>query len=258
MQTQTFDTKPLLRPDQLQSAQEEIKSLEHKLSNPLIQDKGEVHKQLRRARHTLETQTPRPPQNSEEEGRMVQRSKELLENILQGMPSQEEMRKAPPGAVDKHRQWEKRNKAKILEWKNLQLRLTVGSGDREVANLERHRPKASTLNMDSAQIQGRNFFMPETSGPSVVFSDAQLSVLRQFSPQLADTLGMMNNDQRQQVKDVVVGIGLAHEPSQASKDGKRGVEKREAGKRKMSEEQKAAMKAGREAAAKRKAEQPKE
>lgn len=251
MQTQSFDTKPLLRPDQLQSAQEEIKALEHKLSNPLIQDKGEVNKQLRRARHTLETQTPRPPENGEEKDRMVGRSKQLLSQILEGMPSQEEMRKAPPGAVDKHRQWEKRNKSRILEWKNLQLRLTVGSGDREVANLERFRPKTSTLNMDSAQIQGRHFFMPDTAGPSVVFTDQHLAVLRQLSPELADTVGMMSNAQRQEVKDAVVGIGLA--PSKASQDGKRGVEKREAGRRKLSEEQKAAMKAGREAAAAKKA-----
>jgi hypothetical protein len=243
MQTQTFDTKPLLRPDQLQSAQEEIKALEHKLSNPLIQDKGEVNKQLRRARHTLETQTPRAPQNPEEEGRMVARSKELLGQILEGMPSQEEMRKAPPGAVDKHRQWERRNKSKILEWKNLQLRLTVGSGDREVANLERHRPKASTLNMDSAQIPGRNFFMPDTAGPSVVFTSEQIALLRTMSPQLADALAIMTNPQRQEVKDAVVGIGLA--PSKP-------------GKRQMSKEQKEKMRAGREAAAKRKAEQPKE
>jgi hypothetical protein len=37
------------------------------------------------------------------------------------MPSQEEMRKAPPGAVDKHMGWEKRNKPKIAEWKNLRF-----------------------------------------------------------------------------------------------------------------------------------------
>lgn len=209
MQTQTFDTKPLLRPDQHQTAVEEIKSLEFKLQNPLIQDKGEVHKQLRRARHTLEMQTPQPPQDAEEEGRMVSRSKELLDQILQGMPSHEEMRKAPPGAVDKHRQWERRNKLRILEWKNLQLRMTVGSGDREVANLERYRPRASTLNMDNAQIPGKQFFMPNTSGPSVMFSDEQIALLRQLSPQLADALSLMSNPQRQEVRDAVVGIGLS-------------------------------------------------
>ena len=245
METQTFDTKPLYRPDQLQSAKEEVKSLEAKLSNPLIQDKGEVGKQLRRARTMLEMQTPRPPESGEEEGRMVARSKELLSDILQGMPSHEEMRKAPPGAVDKHRSWEKRNKAKILEWKNLQLRMTAGTGDREVANLERHRPKTSSLNMDSAFITGKNFFMPDTNGPAVTFNDAQLALLRQLSPQLADTISMMTNEQRQQVRDTISGIGLSEEPSAASVAGKRGVEKREAKKRTLSPAHKAALAAGR-------------
>lgn len=257
MEPQVFDTKPLYRPDQLESAQLEIKSLEAKLSNPLIQDKGEVSKQLRRARHMLELQTPLPPANAEEEGRMVARSKELLSDILQGMPSHEEMRKSPPGAVDKHRTWERRNKPKILEWKNLQLRLTAGSGDREIANLERHRPRASTLNMDTAFIPGKQFFMPDTNGPAVVFNDEQIALLRQMSPQLADVLAMMSNPQRQQVKDTIVGIGL-EAPSAASIAGKRGVEKREAKKRQLSAEHKAKLKAGAAKARAAKAEQQKE
>ena len=142
---------------------------------------------------------------------MVVRSKDLLGDILQGMPSQEEMRKSPPGAVDKHRQWERRNKTKILEWKNLQLRLNAGSGDRDVANLERHRPTASSLNMDSAFIPGKQFYMPETTGPAVPFNDEQLALLRKMSPALADQLALMSNAQRQEVKDAVVGIGLSEE-----------------------------------------------
>lgn len=248
----TFSTKPLLRPEQMENAKEEISSLEAKLVNPLIQDKGEVRKQLIRARKAMEDQTPRPPQNVEEEERLVRREKQLLDQILEGMPSQEEMRKAPPGAVDKHMSWERRNKQKILEWKNIRLRLTAGSGNRDAANLELHRPKASSLNMDNAQIPGRQFFMPETSGPAVTFTDAQLALLRRLSPQLADSVALMSNDQRQEVKDTITGIGLA-EPSEASKLGKKGVERREAKKRQMSEAQKAAMKAGRERKAAEKA-----
>lgn len=259
METQAFPTTPLLRPDQVQTAKEEIRSLEAKLQNPLIQDKGEVNKQLRRARHMTEMQTPRAPESAEEEGRMVARSKQLLGEILQGMPSQEEMRKAPPGAVDKHRHWESRNKRKILEWKNLQLRLTAGSGEREVANLERHRPTTSSLNMDTTFIQGKNFFMPETTGPAVTFNDAQIALLRKLSPQLADALALMSNTDRQQVKDTISGIGLVEESRlAASEAGKRGVQKREAKKRQMSQAQKDAMKAGREAAAARKAAEKKE
>lgn len=216
----TSPTKPLLRPDQVQSAREEIKSLEAKLNNPLIQDKGQVMKQLRQARDLTEMQTPKPPQDVEEEGRMVARSKELLGKILEGMPSQEEMRKAPPGAVEKHRSWEARNKPRIMEWKNLQLRLNAGTSDRDVANLEKYRPKGSSLNMDSALIPGKNFYMPETTSPSVVFSEDQLSVLRQISPDLADKVALMTNEQRQQVKDHIAGIGLEAAPPRKNKGGR--------------------------------------
>lgn len=249
METTEFSTKPLLRPAQLEEMQSQVKTAEAKLSNPAILDKGEARKQLQRTKATLESQTPRPPVDAVEEGRMVSRQKHLLDQILVGMPSQEEMRKAPPGAVDKHMAWEKRNKPKILEWKNLQLRLKPG--EREAANLERHRPSASTLNMDNAYIQGKQIHIPDGVGNTVTFNDAQINALRLVSPQLADALSLMSNQERGQVKDAIAGIGLAEEPSAASIAGKRGVEKREARKRTLSPEHKAAMQAGREAKAKK-------
>ena len=241
-----FDTKPLLRPAQLSDARNELKSLEARLQSPHIEDKGEVAKQLRRVSKTVGDQTPIPPSSHEEEGRMVSRSRALLSDILQGMPSQEEMRKAPPGAVDKHMKWEKRNKQKILEWKNLQLRLTHGE-DGEAANLEKHRPVGSSLNMDNAYIPGKQFFMPETTGQSVVFSEAQIAFLRGINPNLADMIGTMSNDQRIEVKQAIEGIGL----SPAAIAGKKGVEKRESmkkAKRTLSPEHLAKMQAGRDAA----------
>jgi hypothetical protein len=218
-----FDTKPLLRPSQLADARNELKSLEARLQSPHIEDKGEVARQLRRVSKTVADQTPIPPTSAEEEGRMVARSRSLLSDILQGMPSQEEMRKAPPGAVDKHMRWERANKQKILEWKNLQLRMTHGE-DAEAANLERHRPTGSSLNMDSAFIQGKQFFMPETTSPSVVFSEAQIAFLRNLNPALADMIGTLSNEQRTEVKQAIEGIGLsAPEPSPASIAGLRGA-----------------------------------
>jgi len=252
METQTvFPTKPLLRPDQVQTAQDEIKSLEAKLSNPLIQDKGQVRKQLQQAQKLTAEQTPQPPVTVEEEGRMVKRANQLFAEILPTMCSQEEMRKAPPGAVNKYLRGEgsPEVKAKIQEWKHLRLRLTSGTGDRDAANLEVHRPTTSSLNMDSAQIPGKNFFMPDTTGPAVTFSDAQIAYLKSigFEP------GLMSNDQRTVLKDTISGIGLA-QPSAASILGKQGAEKRDKRKaRVMSNEQKAAMARGRAAAKARKA-----
>lgn len=238
-----FSTKPLLRPSQVEDTKSEIKALEAKLQSPYIEDKGEVAKQLRRVTKSFEEQVPRPPVDGEEEGRMVARSRDLLNDILQGMPSQEEMRKAPPGAVDKHMKWEKANKARIAEWKNIQLRLTHGQ-EPDAANLERHRPVGSSLNMDNAYIPGRTFFMPPAdAGLPTTFSAEQLAFLRTISPELADQVGLMNNAQRREVKQVLDGgIGLEpKQPSAASILGKKGVEKREAmkAKRTMTPEHKA-------------------
>ena len=239
MEAQTvFPTKSLLRPDQVSSKKDEIDSLEKKLSNKHIEDKGEVAKQLRRARQDFESQNPTAP-TGDEEGRMVNRARTLLEEIKLGMCSQAEMRQNPSGAVDKHLSWERRNKAKIMEWKHIMLRLTAGSTDRDAANLEKHRPTHSSLNLDSAQIQGKQIFLPQNpDGLGVTFSSEQLALLRQLDEGLADRLGSLSNTQRARVKGIVDGIGL--EPAKKAKRG-------------MSPEQKEKMRLGREAAAARKA-----
>lgn len=242
MEPQVFDTKPLMRPQQIEDAKSEIKAAEAKLQSPHIEDKGEVMKQLRRLKKGFEEQAPQAPSSVEEEGRMVSRSNHLLKDILRGMPSQEEMRKSPPGAVDKHMKWERSNKLKILEWKNLQLRLTHGQ-EREAANLERHRPVGSSLNMDNAFIPGKQFhFGPADAGLPAVFSGEQLAVLEMIDPTIRERIALMSNVQRAAVKDA-----LSAKPSAASIAGKRGVEKREKQKRTLSAAHKEAMRLGREA-----------
>lgn len=236
-----FDTKPLLRPQQVEEAKSEIKALEAQMVSPHVEDKAEVHKKLLRTKRTFEDQVPKAPTSGEEEGRMVSRQKELLDRILVGMPSQEEMRKAPPGAVDKHMAWERRNKPLIAEWKNLQLRLKPG--EREAANLERHRPTGSTLNMDNAYIQGKQIYIPDGVGNTVTFNEQQIAALRLVSPQLADALSLMSNAERAKVKEAVVGIGLAEESAPVA----------EKPKRVLSAEQKEKMKAGAKAAREAKA-----
>ena len=213
--TTQFDIKPLLRPHQVEEAEAEVKTAEAKLSNPAILDKGEARKQLIRLRGTLESQRPRPPATVDEEGKMVAREKALLDDILQGMPSQEEMRKAPPGAVDKHMGWEKRNKAKILEWKNLRLRLNPGA--REAANLERHRPVNSSLSMDNAVIPGRQIYIPDDVGATVIFSDADIARIMALKPGLAGSLAGMTNAQRQVVKEMLELIPASQQPRIAKK-----------------------------------------
>ncbi len=149
----------LLRPHQRDEMQSEKSVLENKLKNPFIQDKGTVGSQLRKLNHQLDTQTPKPYKSDEIDSK-VKREKEIREELLIGMPSQEEMRKAPPGAIGKHMSWEKSQKAKLMEWKEIQLRLNPLSDDPDISNFERFRPVTSSLSMDNAQIPGKQYYLP--------------------------------------------------------------------------------------------------
>jgi len=149
----------MLRPQQRQELLSDQKMLQNKLKNPFIQDKGAVSTQLRRLNTQIETQSPKPFA-SDEVDKAVRREAQLKDDILIGMPSQEEMRKSPPGAIGKHMAWEKRNKQKIKEWKDLRLRLNSGTDDPDIANLEQFRPVSNTLNMHNAHIPGKQYFLP--------------------------------------------------------------------------------------------------
>lgn len=202
---QALDTSPLLRPAALEAAQDELKSLESKLANPHIEDKGEVYRQMRSLDRTLETQSPKPYKAAEIDA-AVRLEKELRAKWMVGMPSMEEMRKAPPGAVEKHMDWEASTAPAVLAWKNVALRLHATEGpytNGSVANIERFRPRESTLNMDNAQISGKQFFLPDTARPGVAFSDEQIAVLETIAPGLRERLALLTNEQRAAVKAVL-------------------------------------------------------
>jgi hypothetical protein len=74
--------------------------------------------------------------------------------------------------------------------------LRLKPGEREAANLERHRPTGSSLNMDNAYIPGKQIHIPDGVGNTVTFNDAQIAALRLVSPQLADALSLMSNPER--------------------------------------------------------------
>lgn len=246
---------PLLRNDQVVEMEEDKLAAENKLRNPQFQgDKGAVAVQLRALNEQLESQRPRAYGAAEIDA-AVRREAELRGQWSQGMLSQEEMRKCPPGAADRHRAWEKHNLKAIEEWQNIRRRLNAGGEDTDYASIELYRPKINTMNMDNALIPGKLIFLPPAgAGAPVTFSAEQIALLAELAPELRDKLASMSNPQRAEVKEVLGGgIGLAAAPSQASIDGKRGADIRTA-KRIISQEHKDKMRAGREAAAaKRKA-----
>lgn len=194
----------LLRPNQIAEYERTRESLEKKLGNKYIQDKGAVRAQLKRLEKNLESQRPQEIKSPEKD-KVVKETKNLLQEILVGMPSHEEMRKCPPGAIDKHRMWEKRNKEKIRRWKNNQLRLHVGSDQVDIANIEVHRPTRSSLNMDNAFIPGSEYNLPENVGYCIPFKDEEIKLIRKRAP--ADIwmkLPTMTAEQRSIVRQMFI------------------------------------------------------
>ena len=229
MEAQTH--APLLRIDQVEEMEGDREVLQRKLESKYIEDKGVVRDQLRRLERQLETQRPRP-YASEEVDAAVKREAFLRSKWMEGMLSQEEMRKCPPGAVDRHRAWERKHKRAIAEWQNIQRRLNAGGEDREAASIERFRPTTSTMNMDGAQIPGKNFYLPPPDAAlGVTFTEAEMAALRTLNPALAEKLALYTNAERAEVKTVLTGGVPDARRLKASEAGKKGAEK----KRKMKE-----------------------
>ncbi len=201
-------TPPLLRKDQVQDMEDEKLAAETKLrSASFLGDKYAVKEQLDNLVRQLESQRPRP-YKSDEIDAAVKREAELRAAIREGMLSQEEMRKCPPGAVDRHRAWEKKNVGRIEEWQNIQRRLTCESDDLESASIENFRPVQSTMNMHGAMIPGKDYYLPPYGAErAVVFSAEQIALLRALNPKLADMLGTLSNGDRATVKQTLDAAG---------------------------------------------------
>ena len=194
----------LLRPQQVLDNQDEAKRIEYTLKQPNIQDPGLATRQLRNIRESLERFTPRP-YDAASVDEAARQEETLRAEIVDGMCTQEEMRRCPPGAVDKHRKWEAKNKAKILAWKHLVLRLNAGTDDRDVANIEKLRPKGGSMNMDNAVVPVQTTYQlpPAGAAPPTVFNEQEVQAVAGLDLELAGQLALLDNDQRAKVKDII-------------------------------------------------------
>ena len=85
--------------------------------------------------------------------------------LLEGIPTQEEMRRNPPGTVAKLTRWQASKKNLTLAWKNLRRVLEPDNDDPDLSNLERYRPSMMNTNgaathMPGAQIAGHHAMTP--------------------------------------------------------------------------------------------------
>jgi hypothetical protein len=155
-----------LRPEQVREMKDEATSIDETLANPvtraLIDDPGEMVRTRQRLEKQIETQSP-PKLSPEDRDAAARELGEVTDRIREGMPTAEEMRKMPPGAIGKHRSWESRHKDDVLRYKRLQIMLNPESTDPDLCNIEKLRPRSNTLNLDNALIPGSEVYLP--NGP---------------------------------------------------------------------------------------------
>jgi len=189
----TEQTKPYLNHKQESELLEDQARLQKMLSpnapahiRNQIQDTPEMSRQLRAVTQQLQDDAPKP-YGKDDLDAAIKRAAKLKEQWLGGMPTQSEMRRNPPGAVDKHTLWEDRNKKAILEWKNIQRRLHASEvdvgGERSCANMETQRPYGGPgeMNLAGGQINPPAYHIPPTVEIRNVMSDED-KVARGITP----------------------------------------------------------------------------
>jgi len=87
---------------------------------------------------------------------------ELNEKIREGMPTHEDMRRNPAGAVDQHRRWERLNKSAILERRNVLIALNPGDDSKDLTNIDMIRPHSAALTQT-----GTSTFMADAQIPGI-------------------------------------------------------------------------------------------
>lgn len=110
-------------------------------------------KGIRAMEDDLEENSP-PVLDAPTRDALAMRQRELREKIKEGMLTHEEMRRNPPGAVDRHRAWEAQNTDRILEYKNVCRALDPDSDAKDLASIEVFRPSHPFVYNSNSQIAG--------------------------------------------------------------------------------------------------------
>lgn len=207
----TDAVKNLLRPTQVRESQEELSRIDAMLNAPphirsKISDPRAMASRRHRLKAELEEFTPKPYSTAEKD-KAIADFHRLGEEIKVGMPSDEVMRRNPPGAVQQHQAWERRNKAKVLARKHIGLRLAT-SGDLDdtlgdaAINVELLRKRATyhDLPLDGAQIPRTTDYHMPAMPDSVVLNDADIELLKTIAPNVANALGTLPAEMRSEVK----------------------------------------------------------
>lgn len=140
--------KVLLRPHQMVQHEEDLRQCESDLQNAGVKMKGIVRQRKKALEKQYLDQAPQPITDGALRDKVAKRITQLEEQIKVGLPTAEEMRKATNITVEQHRKWERANKPKIKEWRNLLRQLNTDTSDpdthdRSLGDIERLRPMSA-------------------------------------------------------------------------------------------------------------------
>ena len=125
---------------QVQEAQETLREMKKYGSGTPADaiSTANLEKKINHYGKVLEDGTPRAVRGARKDG-MAERAQELKKQIVDGMPTRNEMDHPAkcPGAVHKHMKWDKRNKEAVREYKNIMR--TLEPGDPTATDLEKFR-----------------------------------------------------------------------------------------------------------------------
>lgn len=149
-----------LRPKERKQREQEKADIEGVLKAPAWMTKDlteqarqRLHSRSRSLDDELEEHSP-PPVSGETKDALHVRLKILEEDIRGGMPTQEVMRRNPPGAVDMHDKWMKRTKDMQIERKNILKVLDPDNDDKDYCSVEMLRPSGITPDMAATYMMG--------------------------------------------------------------------------------------------------------
>lgn len=166
------EVKPLLgvnymRFAERQSEAAEVEATERKLTDPVerrfLQNPGKLKQQNDRRKQNLLAQSPPTDLKPSQRDKMRKLETVTRDFVAENMPTAEQMRHNPPGAVDHHIAWNRHAKRALLTWKSVRILLNSDSDALDLANFEVYRPaNAATRNLFSdGQIPGQWALSPQ-------------------------------------------------------------------------------------------------
>lgn len=223
-----------LKNRQVCDLQDDIKELNDALENPMSSfgDRGAAMNQLRQLKHDLDYGSP-PDTTPEQRDALAKERKRLIESIQDGMPSFQEMRRRPSGAVGKYDKHRRKKTPDQVRLKNILRIEHKGDDDPDVSNLEKFRPRTSTLNMDDAFIPAPTHFIPpdtqayregyeRTFGPKEAQADPdEVAALRAQLDRLEKLIAEKPVSHQRQVKPVELMTSICGKTGLKGNAGKR-------------------------------------